>query len=40
MEQVLDRFDGNVAKAAAASGIARRYFYVLRKKFTGDADVD
>ncbi len=38
VERVLDRFDGNVAKAAAASGIARRYFYVLRSKLLREDD--
>ena len=31
VEAVLARHDGNVARAAAASGIARRYLYVLKK---------
>jgi len=36
---VLDKHGGNVSKAAEASGIARRYFYVLRNK-EGDAEGD
>ncbi len=31
-EWILARFNGNVSKAAAASGIARRYFYVIRAR--------
>ena len=31
VDAVLDRHGGNVAQAAAASGIARRYLYVLKK---------
>jgi DNA-binding NtrC family response regulator len=30
--RVLKRFDGNVVRAAAASGIARRYFQILRAR--------
>ena len=30
VKRVLDRYDGNVVRAAAASGIARRYFQILR----------
>ena len=32
VEQVLRRHGGNVARAAAASGIARRYFQVIRAR--------
>jgi DNA-binding NtrC family response regulator len=32
MELMLAKHDGNVTKAAAASGIARRYFYVVRSR--------
>jgi two-component system response regulator HydG len=32
IERVLSRHGGNVVRAAAASGIARRYFYVLKAK--------
>jgi DNA-binding NtrC family response regulator len=31
-ESVLSRHGGNITKAAAASGLARRYFYVLRSR--------
>jgi hypothetical protein len=31
---VLEAHDGSVAKAAAASGVARRYFQLLRAKFS------
>jgi DNA-binding NtrC family response regulator len=34
IERVLARHGGNVVRAAAASGIARRYFYVLKAKQT------
>jgi DNA-binding NtrC family response regulator len=33
--RVLEEHGGNVTKAAAASGIARRYFYVLRSRIGG-----
>jgi DNA-binding NtrC family response regulator len=32
VERVLAKYDGNVTRAAAASGIARRYFYTLRAR--------
>ena len=32
VKRVLDRYDGNVVRAAAASGIARRYFQLLRAR--------
>ncbi len=32
IERVLAKHGGNVARAAAASGIARRYFYVIRNR--------
>ncbi len=32
VERVLARYDGNVVRAAAASGIARRYFQLLRAR--------
>jgi two-component system, NtrC family, response regulator HydG len=32
VRRVLDRYDGNVVRAAAASGIARRYFQLLRAR--------
>ncbi len=32
VKRVLDRYDGNVVRAAAASGIARRYFQILRAR--------
>jgi transcriptional regulator with GAF, ATPase, and Fis domain len=32
VERVLDRYDGNVVRAAGASGIARRYFQILRAR--------
>jgi two-component system, NtrC family, response regulator HydG len=35
VERVLARFGGNVARAAAASGIARRYFQILRARYKG-----
>ncbi|WP_394824715.1 sigma 54-interacting transcriptional regulator [Pendulispora albinea] len=34
VERVLARHDGNVVRAAAASGIARRYFQILRARHT------
>jgi transcriptional regulator with GAF, ATPase, and Fis domain len=33
VKRVLDRYDGNVVRAAAASGIARRYFQILRARY-------
>ena len=35
VERVLARHDGNVVRAAAASGIARRYFQILRARYMG-----
>jgi two-component system response regulator HydG len=35
VERALKRFGGNVSRAAAASGIARRYFYDLKKRVGG-----
>jgi two-component system response regulator HydG len=35
VERVLARFNGNVAHAAAASGIARRYFQIIRARQKG-----
>jgi DNA-binding NtrC family response regulator len=32
LERVLDEYDGNVARAAAAAGVARRYFRLLRAR--------
>src|SRR5262249_43301703 len=32
VERVLDEHDGNVTRAAAASGLARRYFYTLKNR--------
>ncbi len=32
VKRVLDRYDGNVVRAAGASGIARRYFQILRAR--------
>lgn len=32
VERVLARWDGNVARAAAASGIARRYFHTIKRR--------
>ena len=32
VEEVLARHQGNVAQAAAASGIARRYFQLIRAR--------
>jgi DNA-binding NtrC family response regulator len=32
LKHVLDKHQGNISRAAAASGIARRYFYVLMSK--------
>ena len=32
VERLLARYDGNVTRAAAASGIARRYFQVIRAR--------
>ena len=32
IEQVLREHGGNVAKAAAASGVAKRYFQLLRSR--------
>jgi DNA-binding NtrC family response regulator len=34
VEQVLAKHGGNVVRAAAASGIARRYFYILKARTT------
>jgi two-component system, NtrC family, response regulator HydG len=36
VERVLARYGGNVARAAAASGIARRYFQILRARYRGE----
>jgi two-component system response regulator HydG len=36
VERVLAKHGGNVTRAAAASGIARRYFYDLRKRAQGE----
>jgi len=36
-EAILAKHSGNVSRAAAASGIARRYFYVLRSRSTPKA---
>jgi DNA-binding NtrC family response regulator len=38
VERVLAKHGGNVTRAAAASGIARRYFYDLRKRTQGGED--
>jgi DNA-binding NtrC family response regulator len=41
LEHVIARYDGNVARAAEASGIARRYFQLLRaryRKSSGESD--
>ncbi len=35
LRHVLDKHQGNISRAAAASGIARRYFYVLLGKHEG-----
>jgi two-component system response regulator HydG len=35
VERALERFGGNVSRAAAASGIARRYFYDIKKRVGG-----
>jgi transcriptional regulator with GAF, ATPase, and Fis domain len=32
IDRILERYDGNVVRAAAASGIARRYFQILRAR--------
>jgi two-component system response regulator HydG len=32
LERVLERHGGSVARAAAASGIARRYFQIIRAR--------
>jgi DNA-binding NtrC family response regulator len=32
VERVLDKYEGNATRAAAASGIARRYFYTIRSR--------
>jgi two-component system response regulator HydG len=32
VERVLEEHDGNVSKAARASGIARRYFMLIRAR--------
>ena len=34
VSRVLDAHGGNVARAAAASGVARRYFQILRARFS------
>ena len=34
VEQVLAKHGGNVVQAAAASGLARRYFYILKARMT------
>jgi hypothetical protein len=31
----LDKFGGNVTRAAANSGIARRYFYIVKQRSKG-----
>jgi two-component system response regulator HydG len=36
VQRVLERFGGNVSRAAAASGIARRYFYDIKKRVEGE----
>ncbi|HEY8075726.1 MAG TPA: helix-turn-helix domain-containing protein, partial [Labilithrix sp.] len=35
VERVLAKYGGNVAKAAAGSGIARRYFYIIKARQEG-----
>ena len=35
VERVLARHGGNVVRAAEASGIARRYFQILRARYKG-----
>ncbi len=40
IERVLEQHDGNVARAAAASGIARRYFRLLRARAREREEVD
>ena len=32
VERVLTKHNGNVVRAAAASGIARRYFYIVKSR--------
>jgi hypothetical protein len=34
VEDVLAKHGGNVVRAASASGIARRYFYILKARAT------
>ena len=36
VQQVLDAHGGNVTRAAAAAGVARRYFYRLKAKVSGE----
>ena len=38
IERVLSRYQGNVGRAAAASGIARRYFQIIRAKRARPSD--
>ena len=37
VERVLERHGGNVSRAAAASGIARRYFQLIKARRARDA---
>jgi DNA-binding NtrC family response regulator len=39
VERMLAKFGGNVTRAAAASGIARRYFRLLKARQRGGRDV-
>jgi hypothetical protein len=32
VDAMLAKFDNNIGKAAAASGVARRYFYTVRAR--------
>ena len=34
IDAILARHDGNVSRAAKSSGLARRYFQVLRKRYS------
>ena len=38
IERILAVHDGNVTRAAAAAGVARRHFHRLKSKVTGSSD--
>jgi hypothetical protein len=35
LEHALDAHNGNVSRAAAAAGVARRYFHILKRRHSG-----